>query len=159
MAWIIIGSPGGLINKVLVNRLGLSWLRIDIYSTMGIVWIQVLHITPFAFFTVRAPLSAWTVSTRKPPARPVRRRRRVLRRITLPLLGYSVASSAILTFITSIEQFAIPALIGSPGRINVLATQLYLLVRFSPPDYGLAATIGLTLSAITGLAIWLQRSV
>ena len=75
------------------------------------------------------------------------------------MLGYSVASSLILTFITSIEQFAIPALIGSPGHINVLATQLYLLVRFSPPDYGLAAAIGLTLSAITGLAIWSQRSV
>ena len=39
----------------------------------------------------------------------------------------------------------------------MLATQLYLLVRFSPADYGLAAAIGIALSAITGAAIWAQR--
>jgi len=158
MAWIIIGSPGGLINNVLGNIFGLS-ARIDIYTITGIVFVMVLHQAPFVYLTMRGPIigmdGIYEEAARTSGATPAQ----VLRRITLPLLGYSVASSAILTFITSIEQFAIPALIGSPGRINVLATQLYLLVRFSPPDYGLAATIGLTLSAITGLAIWLQRSV
>jgi iron(III) transport system permease protein len=81
----------------------------------------------------------------------------VMRRVTLPLLSYSVASSFILVFVLSIEQFAVPALIGIPGQVTVLATQLYLLVRFTPVDYGLAAAIGLALSAITGAAIWAQR--
>ena len=96
---------------------------------------------------------------RKPRARPAPRPAQVLRRITLPLLAYSIVSSFILTFITSIEQFAIPQMIGAPGRIYVLASQLYLLCRFPPTDYGLAAAVGLTLSAITGLAIWAQRRI
>jgi iron(III) transport system permease protein len=74
-------------------------------------------------------------------------------------LSFSITSSLVLTFILSIEQFAIPALMGIPGRITVLATQLYLLVSFPPPDYGLAAAIGLTLSALTGVAIWIQRRI
>jgi iron(III) transport system permease protein len=158
MAWIIIGSPGGIINYVLGNVLGAS-SKVDIYTVPGIIFVMALHQVPFVYLTMRGPIigmdGIYEEAARTSGAKPIQ----VLRRVTLPLLGYSVASSAILTFITSIEQFAIPALIGSPGRINVLATQLYLLVRFSPPDYGLAATIGLTLSAITALAIWLQRRI
>ncbi len=158
MAWIIIGSPGGIINYVWGTLLGLPG-RMDIYSTLGIVLVMVLHQVPFVYLTMRGPITAmdgiYEEAARTSGATPAQ----VLRRITLPLLGYSVVSSFILTFITSIEQFAIPALIGSPGRIHVLATQLYLLCRFPPTDYGLAATIGLTLSAITGLAIWVQRRI
>lgn len=158
MAWIIIGSPGGVINFVWGTLLGLPG-RMDIYSVTGIVIVMVLHQVPFVYLTMRGPITAmdgiYEEAARTAGATPIQ----VLQRITLPLLGYSVVSSFILTFITSIEQFAIPALIGSPGRIHVLATQLYLLCRFPPTDYGLAAAIGLALSGITGIAIWLQRRV
>lgn len=158
MAWIIIGSPGGIINYVWGTLAGLPG-RMDIYSTWGIVLVMVLHQVPFVYLTMRGPIigmdGIYEEAARTSGATPGQ----VLRRITLPLLAYSIASSTILTFITTIEQFAIPALIGSPSQVHVLATQLYLLVRFSPTDYGLAAAIGLTLSAITGLAIWAQRKV
>lgn len=156
MAWIIIGSPGGIINYLWGTVLGLPG-RMDIYSTFGIVLVMVLHQVPFVYLTMRGPITAmdpiYEEAGRTAGATPGQ----VLRRITLPLLAYSIASSFILTFITSIEQFAIPQMLGAPGRIYVLASQLYLLCRFPPTDYGLAAAIGLTLSAITGLAIWAQR--
>ena len=158
MAWIIIGSPGGVINYIWGSVLGLPG-RMDIYTTWGIVLVMVLHQVPFVYLTMRGPITAmdgmYEEAARTAGASP----RQVLARITLPLLGYSILSSAILTFITSIEQFAIPTLIGTPGRIHVLATQLYILCRFPPTDYGLAAAIGLALSAITGLAILAQRRI
>ncbi len=158
MAWIIIGSPGGIINYVWHTVLGLPG-KMDIYSIAGIVLVMVLHQVPFVYLTMRGPITAmdgiYEEAARTSGATPAQ----VLARITLPLLGYSVVSSFILTFITSIEQFAIPQMIGAPGRIYVLASQLYLLCRFPPTDYGLAAAVGLTLSAITGLAIWLQRRI
>lgn len=159
MAWIIIGSPGGLYNATVGDLLGLTWLRIDIYTTLGIVFVMVLHQVPFVYLTMRGPIvsmdSIFEEAARTSGAKPVT----VMRRVTLPLLGYSIASSFILTLIMTLEQFAIPALIGIPGHITVLSTQLYLLVRFSPVDYGLAASIGLVLSALTGAAIWAQRRV
>jgi iron(III) transport system permease protein len=158
MAWIIIGSPGGIINYVWSTLGGLPG-RMDIYTTWGIILVMVLHQVPFVYLTMRGPIigmdGIYEEAARTAGATPGQ----VLRRITLPLLAYSIASSTILTFITTIEQFAIPALIGTPAQVHVLATQLYLLVRFSPTDYGLAAAIGLTLSAITGAAIWAQRRV
>jgi iron(III) transport system permease protein len=159
MAWIIIGAPGGIWNALVDDTLGLPALRVDIYTAAGIVFVMVLHQIPFVYLTMRGPVmnmdGIYEEAARTSGAKPLT----VLRRITLPLLSYSLISSFILTFIISIEQFAIPALIGIPGQVNMLATQLYLLVRFSPADYGLAAAIGITLSAITGVAIWAQRRV
>lgn len=159
MAWIIIGAPGGIFNAVVDDALGMSWLRVDIYSAAGIVFVMVLHQVPFVYLTMRGPIigmdGLFEEAARAAGAKP----HAVLYRVTLPLLSYSLISSFILTFIITIEQFAIPALIGIPGQVTVLATQLYLLVRFTPADYGLAASIGLALSAITGAAIWAQRRV
>lgn len=159
MAWIIIGAPGGIFNAVVDDVMGMPWLRIDIYTAVGIVIVMVLHQVPFVYLTMRGPIISmdgiYEEAARTSGAKP----HAVLFRVTLPLLGYSLISSFILTFIITIEQFAIPALIGIPGQVTMLATQLYLLVRFSPADYGLAAAIGLALSAITGTAIWAQRRV
>jgi iron(III) transport system permease protein len=159
MAWIIIGAPGGVINAVVDDALGLPALRVDIYSGLGIVWVMVLHQVPFVYLTMRGPIvgmdGIYEEAARTSGASPTA----VLARVTLPLLAYSLISSFILTFIITLEQFAIPALIGIPGQVTMLATQLYLLVRFSPADYGLAAAVGLALSAITGAAIWAQRRV
>jgi iron(III) transport system permease protein len=159
MAWIIIGAPGGIFNAVVDDIFGLTWLRIDIYTTMGIVLVMVLHQVPFVYLTMRGPIMGmdgiYEEAARTAGATPTK----VITKITLPLLSYSLISSFILTFIITIEQFAIPALIGIPGQVNMLATQLYLLVRFSPADYGLAAAIGIALSAMTGAAIWAQRRV
>ena len=159
MAWIIIGSPGGLINGILEDILGLEGWRVDAYTATGIVFVMALHEVPFVYLLMRGPIlgmdASFEEAARAAGASPYG----VLRRITLPLLSFSLTSSIVLSFILSIEQFAIPALMGIPGHVTVLATQLYLLVRFPPPDYGLAAAIGLTLSALTGIAIWLQRRI
>jgi iron(III) transport system permease protein len=159
MAWIIIGAPGGIVNAVVDDQLGLPFLRIDIYTSLGIVLVMVLHQVPFVYLTMRGPIIGMDGIYEEAARTAGAKSHVVMRRVTLPLLSYSLISSFILTFIITIEQFAIPALIGIPGQVNMLATQLYLLVRFSPADYGLAAAIGIALSAITGAAIWAQRLV
>ena len=159
MAWIIIGAPGGLYNVIVDDMLGMPSLRLDIYSLTGIIFVMVLHQAPFVYLTMRGPITnmdgLFEEAARTSGARPLT----VLLRITLPLLGYSIVSSFILTFVITVEQFAIPALIGMPGHVNVMATQLYVLIRFSPADYGLAAAIGVMLSLLTGAAILAQRRI
>lgn len=159
MAWIIIGSPGGLINGVLQDVLGLQGWGVDAYTVTGIVFVMTLHQVPFVYLLMRGPILGMDASFEEAARAAGASPSAVLRRVTLPLLSFSLTSSLVLTFVLSIEQFAIPALMGIPGHVTVLATQLYLLVRFSPPDYGLAAAVGLTLSALTGVAIWWQRRI
>ena len=78
----------------------------------------------------------------------------VVCRVTVPLMLFPMLSSLLLCFVLSVEQFAIPALVGIPGHVNTLATELYLLTGSSPPNTGLAAAVGLSMSAVTGLTIF-----
>ncbi|WP_089175905.1 iron ABC transporter permease [Bosea sp. AS-1] len=159
MAWIIVGAPGGVYNTIVDDTLGMPWLRADIYTAAGIVFVMSLHQVPFVYLTMRGPIAGMDPIYEEAANTAGARPHQVLLRVTLPLLGYSLISSFILTFVMTIEQFAIPALLGIPGQVTMLATQLYLLVRFTPTDYGLAAAIGVALSLITGAAIWAQRRV
>ncbi len=156
MAWIVIGSPGGLIND-LVRELFDAEANIDIYSVAGIVLVMVLHQVPFVYLTMRGPVLGMDPSYEEAARTSGASAFTMLRRVTLPMLSYALASSTLLCLVMSLEQFGIPVLLGIPGRVTVLATQIYLLCRFPPTAYGLAAAIGLTLAAITALAILLQR--
>lgn len=157
MAWIVIGSPGGLINDVLRDVIGIESFSVDIYSLAGIVFVMVLHQVPFVYLTLRGPVMGMDPSYEEASRTAGATALTMLRRVTLPMLSYAIASSGLLCLVTSLEQFGIPVLIGVPGRVTVLATQIYLLCRFPPTAYGLAAAIGLTLTALTGVAILLQR--
>ncbi|MCQ4628982.1 ABC transporter permease subunit [Shinella sp. CPCC 100929] len=158
MAWIILGSPGGLINFLFRDVLGITD-GVKIYSVAGIVFVTILHQVPFVYLLMRGPIISMDGVFEEAARAAGARSHHVLFRITLPLLSYSLLSSLILTFVLAIEQFAIPAMLGLPGHITLLPTQIYLLVRFPPTDYGLAAAVGLTLAALTSLAILAQRRV
>jgi iron(III) transport system permease protein len=156
MAWIVIGSPGGLINDLL-RELFDTEANLDIYSVGGIVLVMVLHQVPFVYLTMRGPVLGMDPSYEEAARTAGASAFTMLRRVTLPMLSYALASSTLLCLVMSLEQFGIPVLLGIPGRVTVLATQIYLLCRFPPTAYGLAAAIGLTLAAITAVAILLQR--
>lgn len=156
MAWIVIGSPGGLIND-LVREIFDAEANLDIYSVGGIVLVMVLHQVPFVYLTMRGPVLGMDPSYEEAARTAGASAFTMLRRVTLPMLSYALASSTLLCLVMSLEQFGIPVLLGIPGRVTVLATQIYLLCRFPPTAYGLAAAIGLTLAALTALAILLQR--
>jgi len=73
MAWIVIGSPGGVINDLL-RLLNIESVSVDIYSAAGIIFVMVLHQVPFVYLTIRGPIRAWIRATRKRPARRAHRR-------------------------------------------------------------------------------------
>ncbi|MGI4794786.1 MAG: ABC transporter permease, partial [Janthinobacterium lividum] len=137
--------------------LGIEWLSVDIYTISGIVFVMTLHQIPFVYLTMRGPIMGMDPSYEEVSRTAGASAWTMLRRITLPMLSYAIGSSALLCLIMALEQFGIPVLLGVPGRVTVLATQIYLLCRFPPTAYGLAAAAGLTLSALTGIAILLQR--
>ena len=95
-----------------------------------------LHITPFAFFTLRGPLTSMDASLEEAAYASGANPWQVACRVTMPLMIFPLLSSLLLCFVLSVEQFAIPAMVGIPGHVNTLATELYLLTSFSPPNTG-----------------------
>src|SRR5205814_5959438 len=65
-----------------------------------------------------------------------------IRRITMRLSLPSIMALSMLVFIRAIEAFEVPALVGLPGRISVLTTDIYSdMVARAPPDMGGASAL------------------
>src|SRR3954454_16858279 len=115
MAWIVIGSPGGVINDILREFLGIESVSVDIYSTWGIIFVMVLHQVPFGYLTIRGPIMGMDPSYEEAARTAGASPWCMLRRVTLPMLAYALASSALLCLVLTLVQFGIPVLIGVPG--------------------------------------------
>ena len=72
-----------------------------------------------------------------------------IRRVTLRLSLPSILALAMLVFIRAIEAFDVPALVGLPGRISVLTTDIYgNMVAQAPPDIGGASALSVLMLAL-----------
>jgi iron(III) transport system permease protein len=81
------------------------------------------------------------------------------RRITLRLATPGIMALLILIFIRAFESFETPALVGRPGNVNVLTTDIYNAIQAtSPPNYGEAGAFSMALMFIViGLLLWYNR--
>ena len=83
---------------------------------------------------------------------------RTLTRVTLPVLRPAILASFILVIVRSLASFAVPSVIGMPGRIYVLATHIYQIIATGfAADYGMAAAVGISALAASITLIYLYR--
>jgi iron(III) transport system permease protein len=64
----------------------------------------------------------------------------------------------LLVFVKGLEAFEVPALVGLPGNVNVLTTEVYLSLKMSmPPDLGRADAFAVLLVALVAGLLWLYQ--
>lgn len=90
------------------------------------------------------------------------RMKETLRNINFRTVLPAIVSGIILAFLSSIDNFAIPATLGSPAGITVLSTYIYeKAIGFGPTSFNQAAVLSIFLSliAFSGIALqgWVLR--
>jgi iron(III) transport system permease protein len=159
VAWALMFSPQtGPLNGVL-RAIGLP--SFDIYSLLGMIFVQTTHVTPVAYLMGVAAFTSMDSSLEEAALASGARPARVFRSITLRLVRPAVLSAALLMFIQTISTFEVPQLLGVPNHTFVFVSRMYEAIQAFPADYGTVAVIGvfvLFLAAI-GLAVsqWLAR--
>jgi iron(III) transport system permease protein len=149
IAWLMLLHPRiGLINLALIRSFGLSEPPLNIYTMTGMVFIGGLRHVPVMFLMLVAALRSMDPALEESAATCGSGMYATLRRITLPLMLPASAGAIIYSFISSVEAFEVPALIGIPARIHVFSTKIYLAMHQSPPDYGISAALGITVLLI-----------
>ena len=156
-AWVTLLEPkSGMLNNIF--RLAAPHFRgLDIHTLTGIVWVATLAYVPYTFLFLAAPLQSIDPSFEEAAAMSGAKRARVVFTVTLPLVSYAILSGALLTFILAVGLFGVPAVIGMPAQIYVLATKIFQLLAFYPSNYQVAAALSVLLMALTIAAVWLQR--
>ena len=158
IAFVYLFSPNaGLINVLMRDVFGLSWLTFNIFSMKGLVLVTVLHTFPYVYLLASSALSSVDASYEEAAQILGASKLRTAFSITTPLVAPAILSGTLLAFVNAIALFGSQAIIGLPGRIVTLPTRIYSLFDY-PPEYGLASALSLIFVVITVAALYLQRA-
>jgi iron(III) transport system permease protein len=151
IAWLFLLGRAGPLNDV-VTALGLP--RFNVYSMSGMILVEGFLWSPLSFLLLssvfQAANSEHEEAARMCGAGIVQTVMRISMRLALP--GF--AAVALLMVVRSIEAFEVPALVGLPGNVKVLTTDIYLDMKENvPPDLGYSSAFSIVLLIIAGLLL------
>jgi iron(III) transport system permease protein len=114
---------------------------------------------PIAYLIIAPAMASFDVALEESSRVSGAKTWRTLVRITLPVLRPAILASFILCVVRGLASFAVPSVIGMPGRVYVLATHLYdLIAKGFAPDYGKAAAVGMSVLATSVTLIYVYRA-
>ncbi|MGR3911502.1 iron ABC transporter permease [Burkholderia sp. SR8] len=155
-AWILFGAPRiGIFNEMTAQlNIGQPF---NIYSYIGIVWVMGIYIAPYVMMVVAGALRNMDPSLEEAGQVSGLSRFRTVRVITLPVVGPSILSGAVLAFVISLGLFGTPVLLGMTREIYLVTTRIYLELQQYPPDAGVVAVLALYLMVLSVAANFVQR--
>ncbi|HEX7218547.1 MAG TPA: iron ABC transporter permease [Burkholderiales bacterium] len=160
VSWALLLNPSnGMVNTVLKGLFSLERAPFNVYSLEGMILVEALLDLPIAYLIIAPAMRSFDValeeSSRVFGAGPWR----TLVRVTLPVLRPAILAAFILGVVRSLASFAVPQVLGMPGRVSVLATHIYEMVSLGfSPDYGKAAALGMSVLAASVTLIYVYRA-
>jgi iron(III) transport system permease protein len=159
VSWVLLLNPSnGILNRLWMQAFGLEEAFFNIYSLPGMILVEGLLDLPIAYLIIAPAMSAFDVTLEESAKVCGASTLRTLVRVTLPVLRPAILASVILVVVRSLASFAVPSIIGMPGRIYVLSTHIYRTISTGfATDYGKAAAIGMSALAASIVLIYLYR--
>lgn len=148
---LLLNPSSGLINVAVRTLVGGSGPGpLNVYTLAGMTFVNGLTMVPITFLLVTAAFRTLDSTLEDAGSTSGASFRTVLRRISLPLLVPALLGALVFQFVTAIETFDVPFVLGLRGGGAVLSTQVFLETRPASglADYGLASTYGILLLLI-----------
>jgi iron(III) transport system permease protein len=160
VSWALLLNPSnGMINTVLKSALSLESAPFNIYSLQGMILVEALLDLPIAYLIIAPAMASFDVALEESSRVFGAGTWRTLLRVTLPILRPAILAAFVLGVVRSLASFAVPQVLGMPGRVNVLATYLYEMISLGfATDYGKAAAVGMSVLATSVTLIYVYRA-
>jgi iron(III) transport system permease protein len=146
VSWSLLLNPtNGMVNLGLRHITGESSQGpLNVYSLPWMIIVEGMKLVPLTFLLVSASLRGMNASLEEAARASGASFGTVVRRVTLPLLKPALVGALIYEFVAVVETVDIPLLLGVPGHVKVLSTQIYFAAHpaVGLPNYGLSATYG-----------------
>ena len=157
IAWLFLLGRSGPLNDV-ITSLGLA--RFNVFSMPGMILVEGFLWSPLAFLLLSSVFqqanAEYEEAARMCGAGIFRTVTRISMRLALP----AFFAVALLIVVRSLEAFEVPALVGLPGNVKVLTTDIYLDMKSKvPPDLGYSSAFSVVLLLIAGGLISLYARV
>jgi iron(III) transport system permease protein len=160
VSWALLLNPSnGMMNAVLKSVFFLEHAPLNIYSLQGMILVEGLLDLPIAYLIIAPAMASFDVVLEESSRVFGAGTWRTLVRVTLPVLRPAILAAFILGVVRSLASFAVPSVLGMPGRVPVLATHLYEMISLGfATDYGKAAAVGMSVLAASVTLIFLYRA-
>jgi iron(III) transport system permease protein len=156
-SWIMLASPRiGVLNLLLQQAFGTSHVFFNVYTLLGMIWVDGIQHAPIAFLMMSAAFKSMDPSLEEAALMSGASTLQVMHRVTLKLVFPALAAAFLILFVRSIESFENPALLGLPAGIEVFTSSIYEALHGYPSDTGLASTYAVTLLVITSIGVYGQ---
>lgn len=138
LGWIfLLGPRNGAINQLLVGRLGVLSEPFDVQSMAGMIFVESVLWTPVVFLLMVVPFRSMDATLEEAGRAAGASGPQVFSRITLRLAVPSGLAVLLITVVRNLEAFEVPAMLGLPGGVNVLTTEIFTRLKATVvPDYG-----------------------
>lgn len=161
VSWVFMASPAiGILNHLVEDLTGIK-KAFDIYTFWGMVWVHGLEMVPLTYLLISAAFQSMDPRLEEASVMTGAGTLRTLRRISLPLILPAVAAVVLLLFITTVDTFDVPLLLGGRAGVPVYATEVYFNVARTPTDWGLASAYAMSLLVLSVVLLtvyfWLLR--
>jgi len=159
VSWVLLLNPSnGILNLLVRELFGLEGAFLNIYTLPGMILVESLLDLPIAYLIIAPAMSSFDITLEESSKVFGGSDLRTLRKITLPILRPAILASVILVTVRSLASFAVPSVIGMPGRLYVLSTHIYRIIATGfAADYGMAAAVGMSVLATSITLIYLYR--
>lgn len=145
ISWILIASPNiGLLNHVFRMLFDVRNF-FNIYSFWGMVWVHSIEMVPLTYLLLSAAFQAMDPRLEEASTMTGAGTWRTLRRISLPLALPAVGAALLLLFVTTIDTFEVPLLMGGRAGVRVYSTEIFFNTSRTPTDWGMASTYSVAL--------------
>lgn len=151
MGWVQLLGPVGLVSEFYKGIFGGFTVPWNLYSPGGIIFVLAVSNYPFVFITVSAALQRMDSSLEESARTSGLGPWRVMRGITLPLMRPAILGGALLAFVSSIDNFGIPAVLGMRAHFYVLTTRIYEALTI--PNMALATAMSMLLVILALIAM------
>jgi len=160
VSWALLLNPSnGMLNLVLKQAFFLDSAPFNIYSLSGMILVEGLLDLPIAYLIIAPAMASFDVALEESSRVFGASTWRTLVRVTLPVLRPAILAAFILGVVRSLASFAVPSVLGMPGRVQVLATHLYQMIATGfATDYGKAAAVGMSVLATSITLIVVYRA-
>ncbi len=155
ISFLFLLGKAGPLNQLLMWLTGSATPIINIYSLWGMIVIEGIEFSPLAFLLLSSVFKSNDAAFEEASMMSGAGIITTFRRITLKLAMPGILALLILIFIRAFESFETPALVGRPGGVSVLTTDIYAAIQVQvPANYGQAGAFSIMLLLIVVVLLY-----
>src|SRR4051812_30843166 len=154
VSWVLLAGRVGIFNTLLQMLPFVKGPIFDVYSYAGIIWVSSLREAALIFLLTAPAFRAMDASLEEAARMCGAKRLRALLSVTLPAVMPALLGATFYAFILSVESFEPEIFLGTPAKIYVLSTKIYMFAEEFPQDMASATALStMILLVVTGLII------